>query len=94
MNAGGSGRAGGRSVRGNMQRAVRAARSSGRCARAWQCGHTPTHPNPDMHSHAGSVRRAGTGRGRRRLAIGYQAPPAYSNQPAPMPFEVEGEVQT
>ena len=31
--------------------------------------------------------------GRRRLAIGYQVPPAYSNQPAPAPFEVEGEVE-
>ncbi len=33
-------------------------------------------------------------RGRRRLAIGYQVPPAYSNQPAPAPFDVAGEVQT
>jgi hypothetical protein len=31
-------------------------------------------------------------RGRRRLAIGYQVPPAYSNQPAPAPFEVEGDI--
>jgi hypothetical protein len=32
-------------------------------------------------------------RGRRALAIGYQVPGAYSNQPAPAPFELEGEVQ-
>jgi hypothetical protein len=31
-------------------------------------------------------------RGRRRLAIGYQMPPGYSNAPAPAPFEVEGDV--
>lgn len=31
-------------------------------------------------------------RGRRRLAIGYQVRPAYSNQPAPAPLELEGEV--
>ena len=32
-------------------------------------------------------------RGRRALAIGYQVPAAYSNQPSPAPFELEGEVQ-
>jgi hypothetical protein len=32
-------------------------------------------------------------RGRRRLRIGYQVPAPYSNQPAPQPFEVEGDVQ-
>jgi Domain of unknown function (DUF4062) len=33
-------------------------------------------------------------RGRRRLRISYQVPAPYSNQPAPTPFDVEGEVQT
>jgi hypothetical protein len=32
-------------------------------------------------------------RGRRRLRIGYQMPAPYSNQPAPQPLEVEGDVQ-
>jgi Domain of unknown function (DUF4062) len=32
-------------------------------------------------------------RGRRPLRIGYQVPPPYSNQPAPPPYEVEGDIQ-
>jgi uncharacterized protein (DUF1684 family) len=31
-------------------------------------------------------------RGRRRVKLGYRVPPAYSNQPAPPSFEVEGDV--
>jgi len=31
-------------------------------------------------------------RGRRRLRTGYQVPAAYSNQPAPGPSHVEGEI--
>jgi hypothetical protein len=31
--------------------------------------------------------------GRRRLRMGYQVPAAYSNHPAPGPFEVDGEIE-